>query len=72
MQIFDKFGNLIWENDEINLIDGSPKVGWDGTSNGTLLPQGTYIWKIDASFKNGPWQGVGSENKKTGIVYLIR
>ena len=72
LQIFDKFGNLLWLNNEINLIDGSPKVGWDGTSNGTLLPQGIYIWKIDASFKNGPWQGVGSENKKTGVVYLIR
>ncbi len=72
LQIFDKFGNLLWENDELNINDGSPKVGWDGTSNGTKLPQGTYVWKIKADFINGPWHGIGNENKKTGVVYLIR
>ena len=72
LQIFDKFGNLLWETDEINENDGSPKVGWNGTSNGASLPQGTYIWKIGAKFKNGPWQGVENDNKKTGVVYLIR
>ncbi|MAW30883.1 MAG: hypothetical protein CMD15_03135, partial [Flavobacteriales bacterium] len=72
LQIFDKFGNLLWENDEISEIDGSPKVGWDGTSNGQLLPKGTYVWKIYAKFINGPWNGVDGNNKKTGTVYLIR
>ena len=72
LQIFDKFGNLLWENDELNINDGSPKVGWDGTSNGTKLPQGTYVWKIKADFINGPWHGIDNENKKTGVVYLIR
>ena len=72
LQIFDKFGNLLWENDEIDELDGSPKVGWDGTSNGNLLPKGTYVWKIYAKFINGPWNGVDGNNKKTGTVYLIR
>ena len=72
LQIFDKFGNLVWENNELNASDGSPKTGWDGTSNGSLLPQGTYIWKIAAKFINGPWNGIGDNNKKTGTVYLIR
>jgi hypothetical protein len=72
LQIFDKFGNLVWENNELNVSDGSPKIGWDGTSNGSLLPQGTYIWKIAAKFINGPWNGIGDNNKKTGTVYLIR
>tara|TARA_B100000768_G_scaffold182039_1_gene208714 strand:- start:7434 stop:11039 length:3606 start_codon:yes stop_codon:yes gene_type:complete len=72
LQIFDKFGNLLWENNEINIEDGSPKVGWDGTSRGVILAQGTYVWKIAARFINGPWNGVGSENKKSGTVYLIR
>ena len=72
LQIYDKFGNLLWENDEISEIDGSPKIGWDGTSNGQLLPKGTYVWKIYAKFINGPWNGVDGNNKKTGTVYLIR
>ena len=72
LQIFDKFGNLLWENNEINVVDGSPKVGWDGTSEGLLLPQGTYIWRISARFINGPWNGIGDTNLKTGTVYLIR
>ena len=72
LQIFDKFGNLLWENDEINIEDGSPKIGWDGTSEGVLLPQGTYVWRIAARFINGPWQGIDSKGKKSGTVYLIR
>ena len=36
LQIFDKFGNLLWENNEINPSDGSPLIGWDGTSNGSI------------------------------------
>ena len=63
---------LAMENDEISEIDGSPKIGWDGTSNGQLLPKGTYVWKIYAKFINGPWNGVDGNNKKTGTVYLIR
>ena len=74
LQIFDKFGNLLWENNEINIEDGgSPKVGWNGTTNnGTILPQGTYVWKIKAEFINGPWHGINGSNKKSGTVYLIR
>ena len=72
LQIFDKFGNLLWEDDQINIEDGSPKIGWDGTSEGVLLPQGTYVWRIAARFINGPWHGIDSEGKKSGTVYLIR
>ena len=72
LQIFDKFGNLLWENNEINPSDGSPLIGWDGTSNGSILPKGTYIWKIYAKFINGPWEGIDGNNTKSGTVYLIR
>ena len=98
LQIFDKFGNLLWETGSwncetdfsngncgykdivckegdcgINFEDGSPKYGWDGKngSTGADMPQGTYVWRIDAKFSNGPWQGVDG-NKKTGVLYLIR
>ena len=98
LQIFDKFGNLLWETGSwncetdlgsgncgykdikcnegdcgINFEDGSPKYGWDGKNRytGANMPQGTYIWRIDAKFSNGPWQGVDG-NKKTGVLYLVR
>ena len=70
LQIFDKFGTLLWES---NLIDdtGKPLESWDGTSNGIALPQGTYIWKIQANFSNEEiWEGMNG--KKSGTIYLIR
>ena len=96
LQIFDKFGNLLWETGSwncetdlgsgncgykdikcnegdcgINFEDGSPKYGWDGKNRytGANMPQGTYIWRIDAKFSNGPWQGVDG-NKKTEYYIL--
>ena len=78
LQIFDKFGNLLWEtNDErggLNYLDGSPAIGWKGTTqDGSVVPQGTYIWKIEATCSNDkPWKGTGDNGKTTGLVYLIR
>ena len=78
LQIFDKFGNLLWETDEIEVSDGSPKNGWGGmTENGIALPQGTYIWKIHAIFSGGStWEGMQYKNTNTklkeGTLYLIR
>ena len=77
LQIFDKFGNLLWVSEKLN-GDGKPIEGWDGTDlNGIALPQGTYVWKIHAIFSDGSnWEGMeypNSNNKvKQGAVYLIR
>lgn len=35
--IFNRWGELIWENHD-------PNVGWDGTYNGELVPAGGYNW----------------------------
>lgn len=37
--IFDRWGELIFESHNTNL-------GWDGSYNGKISPDGTYIWKI--------------------------
>lgn len=72
--VFDKWGNLLWESTE--LVEGSPSEAWDGTYLGEEVPQGAYVWKIDAIFANGDiWDGM--ENKKgefheTGTVTIIR
>ena len=77
LQIFDKFGNLLWETDKLD-EDGKPLIGWNGTDlNGIALPQGTYIWKIHATFSDGStWEGMEYKDSNTkvkeGAVYLIR
>lgn len=73
VEIIDNWGNLIWQSDKIE--DGRPAEGWDGTKNGEILPQGVYIWKIRAVFKNGAsWQGmnINGENHREGSVTLIQ
>jgi PKD repeat protein len=74
LEIYSSYGELLWRNNE--LLDGSPAVGWDGTSNGKALPQDVYIWKIRAIFDNGlSWEGsdVGQGVRTTiGSLTLIR
>lgn len=72
--VFDKWGNLIWESTE--LIDGSPSEAWDGTYLGEEVPQGAYVWKINAIFGNGfIWDGMADQDGKlhtVGTVTVIR
>ena len=59
LTIFDKFGNLVFKTNELS-ERGQPTEAWDGTKNGTPLPQGTYIWQISATFSDGTsWPGLG-------------
>ena len=77
LQIFDKFGNLIWMSDKLD-ESGKPLEGWDGNDlSGNPIPQGTYIWKINAVFSDGTiWEGMKYDNEddkiKEGVIYLIR
>ena len=76
-QIFDKWGELLWESD--SLINTKPAVGWDGFYKGKLCEQDVYVWKIYAVFLDGtPWPGMsydtdeGGGRKTIGSVTLIR
>jgi len=74
LQIFDKFGNLLWETTALD-ENGSPIAGWKGTSLNGDAPQGTYIWRIEAAYKDGePWSGMLLNGKLThsGIITLVR
>jgi PKD repeat protein len=56
-QIFDKWGNMLWESDRV--VNGEPVDSWDGTYRGKPVPQGSYIWNVQATFVNGQdWQGM--------------
>ena len=75
MRIFNNYGQLVWETTRLD-ARGEPVDGWDGTFQGTQVPQGVYIWQIEASFINGnEWKGMsynGSSPKRTGVIHLIR
>jgi PKD repeat protein len=72
--IFDKWGNEIWQSTALE--SGSPSEAWDGTYRGEIVPQGAYVWKIDAIFGNGTiWDGMEDRNgefHQVGTVTVIR
>ncbi|MDG1477916.1 MAG: gliding motility-associated C-terminal domain-containing protein, partial [Vicingaceae bacterium] len=47
MSIFNKWGELIFQTT-------NPDIGWDGTHKGSPVPDGVYIWKIDAKEAHSP------------------
>ncbi|MFA6152037.1 MAG: PKD domain-containing protein [Chitinophagaceae bacterium] len=47
MQIFDRWGQLIFETDKVN------GRGWDGNYKGQAMPMGVYVYLIRVSFANG-------------------
>lgn len=59
MEIFDRWGTIIFQTTDIN-------SGWDGVKNGTPLEQGVYVYNI--TFKD--YQGRSHAQK--GQVTLIR
>ena len=44
MTIYNRWGEVVWENND-------PQVTWDGSYNGTVVQSGTYTWKIVAKDK---------------------
>ena len=72
LQIFDTWGNLVWQTSALTTLDGKPAIAWEGTTlDNKPLQQGTYVWKIYAKFSDGSvWPGI--DGKITGPIYLIR
>ncbi|MFT7102871.1 MAG: hypothetical protein ACJAYA_001448, partial [Bacteroidia bacterium] len=47
--------------------NGSPGEGWDGMYRGKVVPQGSYVWKINATFIDGEiWDGQDFSNGNRG------
>jgi gliding motility-associated-like protein len=76
VMVFDKWGHLLWESTKLTPDTGMPVELWDGTFNGEPMPQDVYMWKINATFKNGKvWEGSDAGTGSTttmGTVTLIR
>ena len=76
IQIYDTWGNLVWESSKID-NEGRPSEYWDGKlMNGKNLPMDVYVWKAEAVFINGEtWQGMdyGDGKPKTyGTITIIK
>jgi PKD repeat protein len=71
--IFDNWGNQLWESTE--LVGGSPAGEWDGRYRGELVPQGAYIWHVEARFLDGTvWDGMeGSDGvfRPSGTITVL-
>ena len=62
MEIFNRWGELIFVTDDIN-------VGWDGLNkDGIISPDGTYVWKVTYV----SCEPVNPEEIVTGTINLIR
>lgn len=60
MQIFDRWGNLIFESNNAN-------QGWDGYDrNGNILPSGVYIYKLTLRLSDG------QRTTQIGDITMIR
>ncbi len=60
MQIFDRWGNLIFESNDSNM-------GWDGYDrNGRLLPAGVYVYKLTLRLSDG------QRTTQLGDITMIR
>lgn len=60
MKIYNRWGEIVFESNDHT-------VGWDGTYNGRLVPDGTYVWTVE--FKT-----IASDERRTatGHVNVIR
>ena len=60
LSIFNRWGELVFETND-------REVGWDGTVNGTVSQDGTYVWKV--TYNNAT---TGERVVKLGHVNLIK
>ncbi len=45
LRIFDRWGNLVFQNE--NFLSNDPSQGWNGTFNSTPVEQGVYIYQLE-------------------------
>lgn len=57
--IYNRWGKLLFEWNDIN-------VGWDGTFNGKVVPEGSYFYIVNATFTTD------KSERYTGVVLLLK
>ena len=51
MQIFDRWGNMIFESQ--NFLPGDTSFGWDGTYRGREMDPGVFVYRVEVIFDDG-------------------
>ncbi|MEM9929324.1 MAG: gliding motility-associated C-terminal domain-containing protein, partial [Bacteroidota bacterium] len=64
LMIYDRWGEQVYRAAE--LPTNVAGLGWDGRLNGRPLNPGTYVWYLEATFKNGV------RDSRRGEVVLVR
>jgi gliding motility-associated-like protein len=64
MRIFNRWGSLVYER--TNFPGNDPTAGWDGSSDGSPLESGVYLYSLELLFIDG------SVRQYAGDVTLIR
>lgn len=64
LRIFDRWGNMVFQ--DLNVLETSNYLGWDGTFNGQKAEVGVYAYTFEASFIDGTKELI------TGDLTLLR
>lgn len=59
MQIFNRWGEMMFHTEDLN-------EGWDGRFNGTLMPEGTYVFRANITDQ------AGRSFERSGTLVLLR
>ena len=66
IKIFNRYGSLVFEGDQL-----TSEVIWDGSRDGKEVPDGTYFYVLDVTFRDGIEDAETNTTKK-GWIQLIR
>ncbi|WP_375560832.1 gliding motility-associated C-terminal domain-containing protein [Bernardetia sp. OM2101] len=69
MQIFDRWGQVMYQINTSNIEDVEQEDFWDGTYKGKQVPTGAYVWIIRYS---SPIDKTAKQTQKTGSFMIIR
>ena len=64
LKIYDRQGQLVYSSNDLNEVT---QTGWNGEANGNKLPNGTYVWQLSGTYRDGQ-----KLTRKTGEIYLLR
>ncbi|MBB4078434.1 gliding motility-associated-like protein [Lewinella aquimaris] len=62
--VYNRWGGLIF--DAVDIPPNEPRAGWDGQVDGQPAPIGSYLWVMEATFRNG------SHSVEAGGLLVIR
>ncbi len=69
MQIFDRWGQIMYQINTSDIESLSQEDFWDGTYKGKQVPTGAYVWIIRYS---SPIDKTAKQTQKTGSLMIVR